>query len=101
MGRVLITPGARDAFTGVHNDPRAAIEAILARHTAGDWGNLDSEDADANRHAVAAGERILSAYEIGSDSAVLDAMAGVKAKRVWVITEADRSLTTVMLPSEY
>jgi len=62
---------------------------ILARHVAGDWGDLDARDKALNDAAVKRGGRIFSAYQLTDDI------------RVWVITEADRSSTTVLLPSEY
>lgn len=62
---------------------------LIVRHVAGDFGDLDDEDKQSNTDAVASGGRVFSAYEIAS---------GV---RVWVITEADRSSTTLLLPSEY
>ena len=61
---------------------------LLIRHRSGDWGDVCADDARANREALDTGLRILSAY---------DTAAG----RLWIITEADRSATTVLLPSEY
>jgi hypothetical protein len=61
----------------------------LGRHVTGDWGNVCSEDAEANDAAVGERARLLSSYT--SDEGV----------RFWIITEADRSLTTVLLPEEY
>jgi hypothetical protein len=55
----------------------------------GDWGVVDAEDKQANDEALKSGERLLSAYVIKS------------GERVWVITEADRSATTLLLPDEY
>jgi hypothetical protein len=65
------------------------IAASLIRHESGDWGDVPREDALANERALLEGERIVSAYE---------SSCGV---RFWVITEADRSSTTVLLPEEY
>ena len=62
--------------------------AANATHAAGDWGRLCDDDRLANELALQGGARILSAYE-------------VDGARVWVITEADRSATTALLPSEY
>ena len=69
--------------------PILAIHAALDRHTAGDWGNLCEEDRLANEHALAEGERLLSAYET------------VGGTTFWIITERDRSVTTVLLPEDY
>ncbi len=63
---------------------------LLARHARGDWGDLDAHDAAANRRAVLAGDaRVLSAYRLPT------------GERLWILTEADRSCTTVLRPDEY
>jgi hypothetical protein len=61
---------------------------LLARHAAGDWGDVPPEDAAENRLSIAQGSRVISSYEVGGQS-------------VWVITEADRSSTTLLLPDDY
>jgi hypothetical protein len=83
FGSVNATPGALEAIT--HDE----ILAALCRHVQGDWGELDDEDKRANELALADGSRLLSIYHTAS---------GVK---FYVLTEADRSLTTVLLPEEY
>lgn len=65
-----------------------AADPYLNRHVRGDWGDVPAEDADANRYAVLVGARILSSYQIAGE-------------RVWIITEADRSVTTLLFPHEY
>ena len=60
----------------------------LARHRSGDWGELDPQDRRENERSLKHGWRILSSYPVGD-------------KTVWVITEADRSVTTILLPEEY
>jgi hypothetical protein len=84
FGQVAATPGALDALAvaGV------SATALLARHAAGDWGDVPPEDAAENELSPARGFRIVSSYPAGDDP-------------VWVITEADRSATTLLLPSEY
>jgi hypothetical protein len=70
---------------------RLSTEEVLSglrRHACGDWGDLSPEDTLANDAALQQGERLFSAYGFGS-------------LRFWVITEADRSLTTVLLPQDY
>lgn len=84
-GRLVATPGAIDAMSQ-HN---VSAFALLCRHTSGDWGEVDKGDAEENELSVKEGYRILSSYTIGP---------GVK---VWIITEADRSSTTILLPEEY
>jgi hypothetical protein len=63
-------------------------DPYLNRHACGDWGDLTPNDTEMNRLAVIHGARIFSSYEIAE-------------KRVWIITEADRSSTTLLFPSEY
>jgi hypothetical protein len=103
LGRILATPGALHALdeaehvrghgarrSGADGLPaRSLATELLARHVAGDWGELDAEDQRANEDALVTSARILSAYVLPS---------GVK---VWILTEADRSATTVLLPEEY
>lgn len=85
LGRILVTPGALRAL----DEAGQSLLTFLARHAAGDWGDLDAHDCAANEYAVTSGERILSAYRLASGT------------RVWIITEADRSATTALLPDEY
>ena len=85
LGRVVATPGALHALV------RAGENALLylARHASGDWGVVSPEDACANELAREEGERILSAYRLGEGT------------KLWIITEADRSSTCILLPEEY
>lgn len=85
LGRLQATPAALKALA------QAGQEAIefLSRHQHGDWGDLDDEDKKENDLSVLNNFRILSAYHLKT---------GVK---IWIITGADRSSTTIMLPSEY
>ena len=85
LGRLLSTPGAIDAMAKASQLPLD----LLSRHRRGDWGDVDTEDWTANDQAMILGERVLSAYTLKD---------GV---RVWVITEADRAATTILLPDEY
>jgi hypothetical protein len=85
LGHVVMTPGA--AALGVDFTP------YLARHATGDGGDLDAFDKRQNRQAIGAGARILSAYEVPTGDE--------ETTRIWVITEADRSATTILLPREY
>ncbi len=90
LGQVVSTPGAQQVLAGNDDEITAWFEsmALLRRHQEGDWGNVPPEDAKANDQAVEIGERILSSYEVNGE-------------RMWVITEWDRSVTTLLLPSEY
>jgi hypothetical protein len=85
LGHVVMTPGAADL--GVDFGP------YIARHAAGDDGNLDSFDKQQNRRAIKEGLRILSAYDVPT--------SGGETERIWIITESDRSVTTVLTPREY
>ena len=85
LGRLLSTPGALRAFTEAGENPAD----YLSRHVAGDWGDLEAEDKAENEFAIDRHLRIFSAYTLGS------------SVEIWVITEADRSRTTTLLPSEY
>ncbi|MCP4424434.1 MAG: hypothetical protein GY803_08090 [Chloroflexi bacterium] len=80
MGRVLATQGALELAVD--------LLPFLRRHASGDWGKLCDEDKAANDEAIKTGLRIMSCY---------DAPNG----RFWIITEADRSATTALLPREY
>lgn len=84
LGHVVATPGALD----VARAHRLDVVGLLHRHRAGDWGAVSDHDARANDIAIEGETRILSAYETAGG-------------RLWIITEADRSATTVLLPSEY
>lgn len=86
LGLVLITPGAVDALL----EEAASPAPLLARHKHGDWGELDEFDRGQNDYAVYSDAKILSAYTLPNTR-----------KLIWIITEADRSATTVLLPSEY
>ena len=85
LGRVVATPGALAAMSLAGTSP----ESLLDRHVRGDWGELGEEDRQANWQALSSGARLLSAYVL-PDSV-----------RVWIITEADRSATTILLPGDY
>jgi hypothetical protein len=84
LGRVLTTPLALKTILGAGGDPCTYV----ARHASGDWGDLCASDRRENRLALRHGRRVLSSYAVGEG-------------RVWVITEADRSVTTILLPEEY
>lgn len=88
LGRILVTPGV---MAVLKDDPSAAyIMECLRRHATGDWGLLDADDKAMNELAVRKRMRILSAYPLPDDG-----------DNFWIITEADRSSTTLLLPKEY
>ena len=83
LGQIVITQGALAVLTA-----KDAMLGLL-RHSTADWGDVGPEDAQLNEAALSDGTRLLSAYR-SSDGT-----------RFWIITEADRSVTTVLLPEEY
>ncbi len=86
LGQTFITPGAEEALQIAG---QTEIE-FLRRHMSGDWGSeLSDEDVQENELSLLEGFRLLSAYRTG------------KGQKLWIITEADRSATTILLPSEY
>lgn len=85
LGQVVATPGALAALQTAGQTP---IE-FLTRHITGDWGDLPAEDVQENEFSLQHGFRLLSAYRTA------------KGEKLWLITEADRSVTTFLLPSEY
>ena len=85
LGETVATPGALEELE------KAGMSAhrLLGRHQSGDWGDICEDDRKENELSLKEGFRLLSAYKLET---------GIK---VWVITEADRSVTTLLLPSEY
>lgn len=82
LGEIVITPNALNTLS------QAEIDDGLCRHANADWGNVCPEDAEQNNQALKRGSRVLSAFGEGQ-------------KRFWIITEADRSVTTILLPLDY
>lgn len=85
LGQLVATPGAVEAFTRNNQEPTE----FLRRHWRGDWGELDQEDIAENEFSLQRGFRLLSRYTLADGTAI------------YIITEADRSATTILLPSEY
>jgi hypothetical protein len=84
LGRLVATPGALRVLREAGEDPLR----YLSRHASGDWGDLDTHDRRENERSLKHGWRVLSSYPI-------------REKTIWIITEADRSVTTILLPEEY
>lgn len=82
---IVATPGALEALRASGDDPLAYV----VRHLAGDWGDVDEHDRRENELSLIHGFRLLSAYTLNSGT------------KIWIITEADRSATTILLPDEY
>jgi len=85
LGQCVATPGALEALQAAGQSPAE----FLRHHVAGDWSDLCDEDRQANEDALQCGARILSAYKTNLGA------------KLWVITEADRSSTCILLPDEY
>jgi len=83
LGRILITPAVEECID------RPDLDKALGRHARGDWGDLNPDDCRQNELALREGSRLFSAYSDRRDT------------RFWIITEADRSVTTVLLPDDY
>lgn len=84
-GQIVATPGALRLLNGINKSP---LE-FLSRHLRGDWGDVCQEDKMENELALKEGFRLMSSYPI------------TDTEKLWVITEADRSVTTLLLPEEY
>jgi hypothetical protein len=85
LGKLAATPGAAEAFSRNNQEPTE----FLRRHWRGDWGEVDEHDRQENEFSLTRELRLLSSYSLKDGT------------RIWVITEADRSATTILLPSEY
>jgi hypothetical protein len=85
LGAVVATPGALELLQRAGKQP---LDYII-RHLEGDWGTLDEHDRLVNEQALLHGGRLLSSYIVVGD------------ERLWIITESDRSASTLLLPSEY
>lgn len=85
IGQCVATPAALQALERAGVTPLS----LVRRHSAGDWGQCDAEDRQANEDAVTHGDRVFSVYGLPT------------GEKVWVITEADRSSTCVLLPEDY
>ena len=81
LGRTVATPGA--LALGID------LASYLRRHHCGDWGDLDAEDKQMNEDALTSDDRLLSHYQVGG------------GRRIYIITEAGRQSTCVLLPEEY
>ena len=85
LGAVVATPAALRLL----RDHGLTPMQLLLRHSRGDWSEMDKQDQEANSIAIKSGARLFASYDVTA------------ADRVWIITEADRSSTTILLPSDY
>jgi hypothetical protein len=82
LGQVVITANAQAILNPI------AVQEAVSRHAAGDWGDICDDDRGLNEEALKEGDRLLSVYGSGD-------------RKFWIITEADRSVTTVLMPEDY
>lgn len=94
LGQLCYTPGAQDVLQRFQVNPFQ----LLTRHVTGDWGDVCPEDAEANNEAIQEGSRVLSSYLLPPPFSEGQALRSAK---VWIITEADQSVTTILLPEEH
>ena len=85
MGEIVATPGALQTLIEAGQHPGV----LLTRHVTGDWGDLDDEDKKENELSLEKGYRLLSSYKLAT------------GEKLWIITESDRSVTTILRPNEY
>ena len=85
LGQTVATPGALEALGQSEEDPFSYI----VRHVTGDWGDLPEQDIEENQRSLEQDLRIFSAYHLNTGT------------KIYVITEHDRSVTTILLPEEY
>ena len=85
LGQIVATPGALETLARANQTPNE----FLLRHVSGDWGELDAHDLAENMYSLKHGFRVMSSYRAKSGDTL------------WLITEADRASTTVLLPEEY
>lgn len=83
LGQVVATANAAETL------PQNEIITALRRHSIGDWGDVDDEDRETNNRAIQHGDRLLSVYHTTDGT------------KFWIISEWDRSVTTVLMPSDY
>ena len=103
LGRVVATPGAIELMALTETSPLV----LISMHVAGDWGECHPDDVQVNNDALRDGLRVMSVHRLplaekpkpaeGASAPLVD----TEDDRVWVITEADRSVTTILLPEEY
>lgn len=94
LGRIVCTVGVQELIDDAVLDPRT----IIKRHSSGDWGDIGDEDRAENERSLKHGDRLMSVYKLVKNS---DFTITPEPVTVWIITEADRSATTLLLPSDY
>lgn len=85
LGQVSLTPSVEELRVNNMID----VSALISRHVSGDWSDMCADDIQANKDAIADGCRVFSSYKLNDSD------------KIWIITEHDRSHTTLLLPQEY
>ena len=88
LGRIYLTRGVNDTIADKSSFAKFVTSSIK-RHASGEWGNVCHEDRSANEQALVEGSRLFSVYE------------EAEQPKIWIITESDRSVTTILFPDEY
>lgn len=90
LGQLVITPAAQEMLGEVYGSTKALMATeFIQRHLNGDWGGMDEHDIEVNNTALATGGRLFSSYDVDEKN------------KLWIITEGDRSVTTLLLPQDY
>ena len=90
LGRITMTTNLQGQLQETNPEGwEEELKGLMDRHVSGDWGDMDEEDKRENQNSLERGFRIFSAYNTSKDI------------RIWIITEADRSITTCLLPEDY
>lgn len=99
LGQLVATPGAMELLeqTGF------SALVLISRHSQGSWGDCCDEDKETNELAIRQGMRVMSVYRLVDAETLLQTPLDKRSSlpTLWIITEADRSVTTLLLPSEY
>lgn len=88
LGQVVMTAGIANFVNEIGINGELELSRLIGRHVNGDWGDVSEDDKVMNDEAVKDGDRIMSSYKLNGET-------------IWVVTEWDRSVTTVLFPDEY
>lgn len=97
LGQLFMTEGIQE-ITDVKNDFLKFCANSIERHLSGDWGDLEEEDKESNNEALENRGRLLSSYNLPDE---YKSIHYANDEKIWIITEWDRSYTTILLPTEY
>ena len=96
LGRTVLTAGVAGWVMKSPDERKSVVSKLLDKHKSGDWGELDAEDKKLNDDSAKTGGRLLSSYPIDATN-----LYEGREDKLWIITEWDRSVTTLLFPSEY